>query len=218
MQTRIRKTKNEVILKLSDFKKEIDEKNKEMTNDVYKKLNDGLNVAYREQEELRTHFKELKENVNKKSNETNAMFVSMKEQIYQLTSNFKAQSNHLQQDVRTQCDKMRLAMLMPENKTVESGAPRVVSSEKSSNVLRGQENDKQVFALARQQTVIKTINLKDWVFREMTKEAKNRHINFDECFMKVNGLKTEILNEIHKHTDEKLLDTLAQAKKETFKL
>ena len=62
------------------------------------------------------------------------------------------------------------------------------------------------------------MTLKDWTMREMKKLVKGRTMDFEQTFLKVNGLKSDMLEDAKKWIDDGDKDTLAAAKTETFKL
>ena len=62
------------------------------------------------------------------------------------------------------------------------------------------------------------MTLKDWTMREMKKLVKGRTMDFEQTFLKVNGLKEDMLEDAKKWIDDGDKDTLAAAKTETFKL
>ena len=53
-------------MKLNKFQAEQDEKNYKMSQDVIRKLNDGMKTGHKEGEELRSHFMDLKKDFNKR--------------------------------------------------------------------------------------------------------------------------------------------------------
>ena len=68
------------------------------------------------------------------------------------------------------------------------------------------------------QKTSRTMTLKDWTMREMKKLVKGRTMDFEQTFLKVNGLKEDMLEDAKKWIDDGDKDTLAAAKTETFKL
>ena len=62
------------------------------------------------------------------------------------------------------------------------------------------------------------MSLKDWTIRELKRLSQGRGMDIEQCYMKVNGLKTETLEELKQLIENSCKDTLAQAKTETFKL
>ena len=66
MQKRVRLLRQEVGMKLNKFQAEQDEKNYKMSQDVIRKLNDGMKTGHKEGEELRSHFMDLKKDFNKR--------------------------------------------------------------------------------------------------------------------------------------------------------
>ena len=68
------------------------------------------------------------------------------------------------------------------------------------------------------QKTSRMMTLKDWTMREMKKLVKGRTMDFEQTFLKVNGLKEDMLEDAKKWIDDGDKDTLAAAKTETFKL